>query len=730
MLTALILVAALATNPAPPDHRATLTTDVAEIAAPGVPGPLLITSDRAFAVVDGSVSKDINAPVVAAGRLGNGRFVAFGHTGYLGADSARRADTGRLLVNSVRWASGKGPAARVRVGSTNKSLAAYLAEQGLDAVHLDGRRWTDRIGDFDVVCCGQGRLDKPQVRKLQEYVAGGRGLVMGGLGWGWLQLNPGRTLRDHPGNRVLERAGVFWADGTLKRTTNDGYAVRDELSPMLNAMTALRAIGDGTLASAERAQAGWAASQAVRFPLRTDSELRDRIEALVDAHRGTVVPSKKKPIGKAKALERFVLTYEIEEAAKAATEDVRAHPAAAIFPGTVPDDAPRGMLDVTVDTARPQWHGTGLYAAPGEVVTVTVEPRVVAAGLSVRIGCHKDKIFHKDRWRRAPQVTRVAAVRTEVTRIACAFGGLVYIDVPKGCDLGETVVTIMGAVAAPRFVLGETSPDRWREHIRTFPAPWAELETSKVIITVPSSVVRELDDPGALMEFWDDVLDAAATLASRPRERLRPERYVADEQISAGYMHAGYPIMTHLDAAEHMVSVESLRQGRWGLYHELGHNHQSRDWTFAGTGEVTCNLFSLYIIDTLCTIPPGERGHRGATGDVGLDDYFAGGADFRTWKRKPFLALRMYIQLQERFGWEPFIEVFAEYRDLPGAERPKSDDEKRDQWLVRLSRTVGHDLGPFFEAWGVPTSNAARASLADLPPWMPNALSARVGTAR
>jgi len=39
---------------------------------------------------------------------------------------------------------------------------------------------------------------------------------------------------------------------------------------------------------------------------------------------------------------------------------------------------------------------------------------------------------------------------------------------------------------------------------------------------------------------------------------------------------------------------------------------------------------------------------------------------------------------------------------------------------VRFSRTVGHDLGGFFAAWGVPTSEDARASLVDLPAWMPS----------
>jgi hypothetical protein len=43
--------------------------------------------------------------------------------------------------------------------------------------------------------------------------------------------------------------------------------------------------------------------------------------------------------------------------------------------------------------------------------------------------------------------------------------------------------------------------------------------------------------------------------------------------------------------------------------------------------------------------------------------------------------------------------------------------------MVRFSRRVNKNLGPFFTAWGVPTSNSARQSIANLPAWMPAELS-------
>ena len=57
---------------------------------------------------------------------------------------------------------------------------------------------------------------------------------------------------------------------------------------------------------------------------------------------------------------------------------------------------------------------------------------------------------------------------------------------------------------------------------------------------------------------------------------------------------------------------------------------------------------------------------------------------------------------------------------------PKNDDEKRDEWLIRFSREVGRDLGPYFEAWGVPTSEKVRASIAELPEWKPAGFEGKV----
>jgi hypothetical protein len=346
----------------------------------------------------------------------------------------------------------------------------------------------------------------------------------------------------------------------------------------------------------------------------------------------------------------------------------------------------------------------------------------------VRVGAHSDSIWHLETWKRAPVVSLVF----DGGRFQSPFGGLIYVELPPELvrqRRGDKISVEFGrSQEAPYFVLGKTTPEQWRR-ARELAAPWAELATDKLILTVPSEAIRQLDDPERLMRFWDDVMDACADLAAMPRERARPERIVADVQISAGYMHAGYPIMTHLDAVGLSLDVDRLRkEGSWGHFHEIGHNHQSSDWTFEGTGEVTVNLFTMYVYDKVL-------GHRFDSGHPAIQDrdarnrrilkHIEEGAPYDKWTSDPFLALMMYIQVIEEFGWEPIRETFAAYRGLPAGERPRTDQQKRDQWMVRLSRTLNRNLGPFFEIWGVPTSAAARESIADLPGWMPEVLRAQ-----
>ncbi len=733
-----------------------MVAGVLEIARPGVPGPLALSGEGTFAVVVGELEKGVRAVVVGAaeGNEGRGRVVAFGHTGYFGSAALKEGQTGVLMENAVRWAGRgvDGKKVRVGVGGGEEGLAKWLEQRqkgGFEVVRLGGKGgkggeggegWEKKLvergaGGLDVVVLDQGELSAEQIAGLKRFVREGGGIVCAGLGWGWQQVHGGRSLREHPLNRVLDEVGVSFADGTIEATAKGNrFAVGgegEEALGVFNALTALKRLEerakDGGVIDAEDPQrgldeqAGATVALAARFEYAERSKLKERLEALLKEHAGAIVPTKQKPMrrgGKKDGLLRALLSYEVGKMETLAAEEVRAHPAAASFPGVVAKDAQRVVERVTVEAGSTGWRGVGLYAPAGEVITVKVISGEVK-GLRVQIGCHSDQLWHLARWERVPDVVVSKGLTKEGARVASAFGGLVYITGDMGRNAGNVELSVEGAVRSARFVLGRDTNEKWKKE-RMNPGPWAELETGKVILTVPSGVARKIEDAEGLMRWWDRVLDAHADLAARPRERARAERMVADQQISAGYMHSGYPIMTHLDAAAFMTNLEDLKKGKnaWGLFHELGHNHQEGAWTFEGTGEVTVNLFTLHALEKVCGLGIGQ-GHEGLLSMKPVEEYVKAGSDFETWKREPFLALRMYVQMRREFGWETFTKVFAEYRGLKRGEQPKSEAEKRDQWMVRFSLAAGRDLGAFFEKWGVPVSKEARARTGHLEEWMP-----------
>lgn len=707
-----------------------LLDGVSEIAAPGVPGPLVIFGDHAVPIATGKADGKTLGVVVAAAQLDKGRVVAFGHTGYAAAPAP--GQTAKLVENAIRWcAAGDSQPASLAIVTNDAEWETALRKLGFSAVkRLEGRPLLDALKSAKVLCLNQQPRSDEEITAIRQFIRDGGGLLAAGLGWGWLQLNPTKSIHDHPLNRLLAPAGILWADGSLDRTTADGYKIAPP-PPACNASQALSLVessdrGDSSIARSTIEQAGATVTLAARTLPAADTVLRPRLAKLLADRAPKLIPSEKSPITIAHPLDRILLAWQLAQPADHAERERKPHPAADEFPGRVPDDAASVERSVTIDAAVADWHSTGLYARAGSPITVTLPADAAQAGLKLRIGAHTDELWHLDSWKRVPEITTETPLKTAATKSTNAFGGPIYIVVPHDCKAGKIAVRIAGGVEMPRYVHGETTLDEWRSHIRSAPAPWAELESRKIILTIPSRVVRQLDRPDEVMNFWDQLSDAHATLAQIPLERKRPERFVADVQISAGYMHSGYPIMTHLDVAELYVDIPKIvAGGGWGFFHELGHNHQAGDWTFDGTGEVTCNLFSLHAMETICKLPSGKRGHDAVDKPPSIANYIAAGAKFADWKRDPFLALQFYVQLRDAFGWEPFKQVFAEYRKLPAAERPKTDDDKRDQWMVRFSRRVGKNLGPFFEAWGVPTSATARESIKDLPAWMPEGFPPR-----
>jgi hypothetical protein len=154
--------------------RARLIEGVRGVAAPGSPGSLAVFARTASPLVTGTSDGGSDVAVIACGRLGRGRVVAFAHDGYFGEGSFKVADTTKLLINAMGWAAGEKPKPRVGL-IDGDSLRSLFERHGASVgrTRLDGR-----FQAYDVLVLTPYGLTPsaagPVVRRVGRWSARGR----------------------------------------------------------------------------------------------------------------------------------------------------------------------------------------------------------------------------------------------------------------------------------------------------------------------------------------------------------------------------------------------------------------------------------------------------------------------------------------------------------------------------------------------------------------------------
>jgi len=389
------------------------------------------------------------------------------------------------------------------------------------------------------------------------------------------------------------------------------------------------------------------------------------------------------------------------------------------FPGRVHEEVDRISRKITIQPGIKRWCSTGLYLKPGDVLMVMVAPTVVHQGISIRVGCHKDNISRRDDWFRWPEITVSEAIENQTTYISNPWGGLVYVDVSKETKLTRNfVVNLSGGFKAPHFLSGVTSLSEWQRMLEESPAPFAEFENDRLVLTLPIEAVKQVKNPEVVLSYWKEVILLEDELSAHPVPDHK-ERIVLDIEISAGLLHAGYPIMGPLRWSPNLLDMKTLlKEGSWGWFHELGHNHQRKAWRIPV--ESTVNIFSLYVMQkkqgfAIDEIPwlkkqlskiekvyTGEVINHGSKPDnVGVH-------------------LGMFAHLAKKFGWGFFHDVFKRYEEIGEAKWPHTQADKDALWIQITSEICETNLSGYYEIWGYPVSPALRKKLSRFPSWKPD----------
>ena len=448
-----------------------------------------------------------------------------------------------------------------------------------------------------------------------------------------------------------------------------------------------------------------------------------------------ITPTKKAPFVQPAEADRAELHKAVKDYMAQEPGTFAAHAGARDFPGIV-ESKERVARSVAYDsnlvhrwdttnggapnlyTSPDVWQETGLYAAPGEVVVVKVASLPEHRTIKIIVGCHRDGLLKLEKWHRFPIIARTFELKVGENKVANAFGGQLFIqsshkDWRKPMKAApSTPLQFSNAVAMPTYVLGKDSPESWAK-ARQLPAPWVILSGRQVVLHVQASAVKALADPKALLEWWDKAMALEDDLIGL--RRLAPERVVPDRQISAGFMHSGYPFMCWIDPSQKdSVDLPKLvKEGNWGFFHELGHNHQCSAWTFTGQTEVTCNLFSLYVMEKLVGKPTG-RGHPAMEKlDELLAKRFAAEPNMG-----PFEQLATFVVLIRAHGWGPLRETLRSYA-AEAAPNGSTKEQLQDIFVRRYGKAAKADVSGYFEKMGYRVEATTKSALKGFPAFKP-----------
>jgi hypothetical protein len=441
----------------------------------------------------------------------------------------------------------------------------------------------------------------------------------------------------------------------------------------------------------------------------------------------------------------------------ASTLNGRAWRTADYFPGRVASAPDLGRdYSVRVDATVPAYWGrpeiystspvvraTGLYLSPGGVAEVRVPDSMVGVGFAVRVGAHIGDHGHKARFSRLPRVSKTFPITSNVTRIASPLGGGVYLMVPYLADKGMQTVTVRGSVVEAPFFSARSFDSitnaQWRTR-RTAPGPWADFESDKFMMQVPSSWIFALDDAVAVMERWDRAVDGFSEVQGySPNQRNRKVMYqLVDTDIQWGVYGVGYPMTNNPynprtpgnGNANHWFLRDPLA---WHVdFHELG--HAAWPSMFSGETEAIVNFPYAYIRSVKFGHPFEDSFARSMGADTpdGLRQSTPDGAavqrmitmTFRNGQERNISNTERdevryqprgyahYADIVRTFGWEAYLD-FLRQEHLDWMNRPPSNGLSRDDSrTLRMSVAARTDLTPLFHFWGIHPDDPVRLKAA------------------
>lgn len=360
---------------------------------------------------------------------------------------------------------------------------------------------------------------------------------------------------------------------------------------------------------------------------------------------------------------------------------------------------------------------SGLYVRKGERVLLNVSNLGQEYDLSSMIG-------FKPMWgnRNRTQEDQLSNGTNTIT--ATQDGILSFIFVKReGYDTRPSTVKInvKGGKAFPLYKLNRSNLANWENDLKIMTdAPFVQLISDKALITITykdylRTPIRNIAESFKIIHQvidWEDELagfDNSTPENAKTRNRMHYliDLYSTPKESESYYMYASsYFIGMKRD---NFTDLTEKLNREWAIWHETGHTHQQDSWTWNSIGEISVNLFSLYVQEKfglpsrLGWIEGGEAKttFNKAKAYVAQPNknYLSQNEDDYN---ELFSKLVMFHQLKSVYGWDSIKRLHQYFRKTPYVQAGNvTDAEKANRFVLAMCIVTRNNLIPFFKKWGL-----------------------------
>uniref|UniRef100_A0A673BDW0 Peptidase M60 domain-containing protein n=1 Tax=Sphaeramia orbicularis TaxID=375764 RepID=A0A673BDW0_9TELE len=551
-----------------------------DIQGEALPSEVLVHGPLAFPI---GTTSDGRA-FLAGAYYGRGRVIVVTHEAFL-----RKEALSQFWINAIHWLD---EGQNGVVGIVPDNALQVLSKSGLKCVKTSFRK------DLSVFVCTAYSSD--HMDEIQEFVAEGGGLLVGGHAWYWAQTHPGKNpMTDFSGNKILNRMGLSILEATISggiykapvpsRAVKDTYHFRHLLYRFAGHVTQGK-----ELTKHEEECLGKLGNDCACFlHLKNHdcSSYAQMVSTLTEILKKTGMPQ-------VQGLKKHSLTRSL-----------------------------RIYLQVQVGCQTDKLNAEELKRAPCVHERFPISSEMM----------HVRNLWGGLIYLVAPPKTRVEGVEV-----------IVQIAVPAPYYKS-------GVTTAADWSLLRSAPSPWAELefdniIFTVPSEFVrDLDRPDELAALWNDIMRGVADLAVIPHKF------------ARKERFVTDVQISHGWMHAGYpvmahrSTAGELVsIKHAKTEGHWGIIHELGHNQQRACWEFPSH----------TTECTCNLWSVYVHEEVLGINRAKAHPNMtlAKRNSRAEQYAKGGRNLSKWSM--WVALETYMQLEDKFGWDAFKRVFAAYHEM------------------------------------------------------------------